>query len=1402
MRWNNNALAYFACLALMAASPLQAQKGIPTPCDQAAEGLQGRNHPICKQKRGFNLLGLADNAVAGLRTVGDVTFAVASSTPGDSRAIGNVPVYMKGTINSPTSNLGAFFEYHFWQAAGRGDYFKARDTIGIESLQNVRGGGFAFATNSGNYGGPDLFTGHDGSLGSLYEGANSGAGSCRDMSFAFIPAGRKLLSISECPETWPKDANGTPLWRGSPYLSEQSFLDYQNAVGKPNFRFDSWQVPKLYADPERQFIGSSSQTFAIASDHGRENRAAYGNVITPGGPDPKYEGYPLGLDYEWDAMTFNVSSVARMMVLEARIINNSEEVYGKGIDYDSLFVGFQTRWLHAPPGLGRRASPHSVPQYGAVVANELGRTQNCDNARWPTGAFFTCSAVNGRTGRGFLVGATGIMYLKSPIGDLRNKKLSDPASPFYNPSSPLVADTITFNRMSMCGFECANVQFVDMNSGTGTARRAYGTVAAREREALGTRAPTDLTDLDYFYLFKPKSGFETRVDLTNPRAGGGFNYCVPGNWKYSNRPTNAPPMAGQMDTLFLDDCNPQTNTLTALWSDTLPDRSMNMAYNNTWTGAGPFPLAAGDTTGLTIAIIQAPDSAQFMLLLQSAYDFYQDFYLGPGAPVPAAIQYAEADSGIAGLAQNRVVLRLDYTQVNREDPSIPKTLAKFNAAPPGTNEYRLRQLNPWLSDSIALKAPLLVDTMFIFKSCNGGRTFTATRTRGACITDRALSPTGAPIGTGWRAYATLTRDASGNFPSTYTDAFVTGGQKYLYSIVAHRAALEFTVTDSGVVEGQPTLVRRTYTVLEASMSPLTSNTSAPNVVEIYVPVSAQLGATGPVVQRTIVGPTGSLAIDTAYVLPTGSFETPLNYTTYFGDSVKIVRRDYPGRGGPDSTYITLYRNARTGFNVGNTPIRTFRDSLVFATNQLLGVFGGTYGADSVRTAELAGAVGDSLITTTYRARQLVTVVAETATQRPFFVSASLTSSSVPFQPAEALSYPGAPPLIFTISNRLVGSGLVTRFWREPGFSRVRAVGTPTITLDPATSSTTLTGIGWGEYVFEFRGDEFGPGAPFTVSLTNPATTGAQYAQSMIDRVRADSTRVDQATVDIINASLNTTYTTDDLVKLYVPFVTTNIGRNPNGNRVTLAALKSSVIDSAKLGSAGDTIRVDVPDGIWVPGIPLIFIEHVPIARTEGGVPVTVNGELQMDSVQRVTFSRATLSCSTPQDGPNQPRLTCNPVRGLGATGHVRVRAQQELHARFDAPFTSESEIRFVVQPPVVGMTAARPTSRDLDRVLVVPNPYIFQTSYEQGLGVNERRLLFTHVPPQGRIRIFTASGAFVQEFSWTPDMLGTSGDIFWNMRTRENIEVGPGLYLFTVEATGPNSGGAKRKRPGKFIIIK
>jgi hypothetical protein len=1369
---------------------------IPTPCEESEDSPHGRNEALC-QRRGFDLFGLGDEAVAGLRAAPDVTFAVTNTSLGDRTAIANeLPTYLRGVLAAPTTLSGRFFEYHFYQAAAKGDWERAK--AAVPSLENVRGGGFSFATNSQQYGGPDLYQGHDGSAGVLFAGVQSRAGSCLDQSHSFIANGLSLLAISDCEETW---AGG--VWNGAKYFPLEAYVEYMNSVGRENFAFDFWKLPDDLADPDRPFLGTSAQTYAVSSDHGRETRARFGTVIPGGRGDPELEGYPLGLDWSWDAATFDVTPVARMQLVQVKIINNSAEVYGTGIDYDSLYVGMQTRWLHAPPGSGRRANVHSIPEMGAVVSNELARNADCDNAAFPSGTFGAgCAALNVRIGRGFGAGATGVVYFKSPIGDLRNKLFTrDPSSPFYDPAHPLAGDTLTFNRMSLCGFDCANVQFVPQDT-----RKAFGTIAAREADALDGRDPTSLTEYDYWHLFKPARGYnQPRVNLTNPRAGGGFNYCVPGDWTYANRPPSAP--AGP-DTLFLDDCNPTTNTLTALWSDTLPDRSINWAFNNTWSGAGPFPLAAGDTTGFVFAIITAPDSVQFMQLLKDSYDFYLDFYLGPGTPVPPRIRFAAVDSGIAGIGETRVRLFLDYTAAFEADKSIPNTVNKLRTAAPGTELGRLVALNPWLPDSVAQKAVAIVDTFFIFKSCNGGQTFTATATRGVCPADRAEDATGKTIGTGWQAYATLVRDANGNFPSTFTDAQVTGGQRYLYTLVAHRPALTFTVIDSGVVGGDTTLITREYTVLQAASSALSTNRNAPNVVEIYVPVSAQAGSRSSQVAVTPLGPTPmSYHIAGATVL--ARIDSAMRYTVFFGDSIKVESRDAITRGRPDSTFIVLYRSARTGFAGGSsTALRRQRDSLVFVADALIPIFGvGAPDTTAVVDTLLPRTPGqptptDDVRVTTSLYRDFTAVVAQTdafdftggsftgqvRAREALYASASLSSG---FQPQTAIGLPNAPPLLFNVASR---SGFADRFWTEPGFTRLRAVGQPTV---GDSVQFTATGAGAGEYTFTWRDSEFGPGAPFTINLTDPSRTDSAVTASLEARVRADSTAVDQATVDVINNSLGTSHTTASFVKLYLPFTVRNLATGgADGRPVTVAALAAQKPASVVLGSGADTVRVSVPADQWVPGTPLILVEDVDVADTtgSGAVVVDANGRIVTHPEKRVTYSRFTIGCQS-------PRQTCNPVTGTGGTGYVRVRPQQVLHLRFYNPYTAESELAFVIEPPLIGEALTSVRARDLDAVRVVPNPYVVQSSYEQAVGENERRLMFSHVPPQGVINIYTAAGSFVQRITWTPDMLNGTGDLFWDMRTREGYAIGPGLYLFTVQATG-SAGDAKRKKPGRFIIIR
>ncbi len=106
----------------------------------------------------------------------------------------------------------------------------------------------------------------------------------------------------------------------------------------------------------------------------------------------------------------------------------------------------------------------------------------------------------------------------------------------------------------------------------------------------------------------------------------------------------------------------------------------------------------------------------------------------------------------------------------------------------------------------------------------------------------------------------------------------------------------------------------------------------------------------------------------------------------------------------------------------------------------------------------------------------------------------------------------------------------------------------------------------------------------------------------------------------------------------------------------------------------------------------------------------------------------------------------------------------------------------------------------LDRIRVVPNPYVAAASWERPLpptitsGRGERRVDFIHLPRGARVRVFNVRGALVWE--GVHDSGIDDGTLSWNLRSRENLEVAYGVYFYHVEA--PDVGSTT----GKLALIK
>ena len=106
----------------------------------------------------------------------------------------------------------------------------------------------------------------------------------------------------------------------------------------------------------------------------------------------------------------------------------------------------------------------------------------------------------------------------------------------------------------------------------------------------------------------------------------------------------------------------------------------------------------------------------------------------------------------------------------------------------------------------------------------------------------------------------------------------------------------------------------------------------------------------------------------------------------------------------------------------------------------------------------------------------------------------------------------------------------------------------------------------------------------------------------------------------------------------------------------------------------------------------------------------------------------------------------------------------------------------------------------LDKIKVVPNPYVISDVFEQPLppqvrGRGERVINFINLPPNSKVHIYTSSGSHIRTLEHNGD-LGV-GSVSWDVRTKEGLDVAYGVYFYVVEVDGVSD-----KKMGKLAIIK
>jgi hypothetical protein len=95
---------------------------------------------------------------------------------------------------------------------------------------------------------------------------------------------------------------------------------------------------------------------------------------------------------------------------------------------------------------------------------------------------------------------------------------------------------------------------------------------------------------------------------------------------------------------------------------------------------------------------------------------------------------------------------------------------------------------------------------------------------------------------------------------------------------------------------------------------------------------------------------------------------------------------------------------------------------------------------------------------------------------------------------------------------------------------------------------------------------------------------------------------------------------------------------------------------------------------------------------------------------------------------------------------------------------------------------------DVSQVRVRPNPYKKTALHDNRANVYDHKLLFYNLPPQAKITILDVAGQIIDVI----DFVSTDpskGSIFWDMFSKDGIEVASGVYVYVVESpTGSQVG--------------
>lgn len=149
----------------------------------------------------------------------------------------------------------------------------------------------------------------------------------------------------------------------------------------------------------------------------------------------------------------------------------------------------------------------------------------------------------------------------------------------------------------------------------------------------------------------------------------------------------------------------------------------------------------------------------------------------------------------------------------------------------------------------------------------------------------------------------------------------------------------------------------------------------------------------------------------------------------------------------------------------------------------------------------------------------------------------------------------------------------------------------------------------------------------------------------------------------------------------------------------------------------------------------------------------------------------------------------------GGTMPIMPKGGDIFQLKISKPFYKGDTFSFSTKAPDVDKDMAK---SDLDKIKVVPNPYVATNKWEprslNQTGRGDRRIDFIHLPAECTVRIYTVTGQLIKTLY--KEYGASDGTLTWNLVTDDGMDCAYGMYIYHIDA------GDIGEHIGKFVIIK